>query len=141
MSGCPIRVLVVDDDQDGAEAMAMVFRLDGHQVSIATDGEAAVEEARARRPDLVLLDLGLAAGLDGLDVARRIRRLRGLEETRIVAVTGHGAAEHRLRALDAGFDRYLVKPVDPALLRGMVEDLPLARGERLAGAERAVRFR
>ncbi len=141
MSGCPIRVLVVDDDQDGAFALAMLFRLAGHEVTVANDGESAIEHARQARPDLVLLELGLENRLDGFEVARRLRRLRGMEEARVAAVTGYGTEEHRRRALEAGFDRFLLKPVDPAVLRALVEDLPLERGARLAGAERAIRFR
>jgi DNA-binding response OmpR family regulator len=113
---CPLRVLVVDDHVDGAEMIAVVLRLDGHEVQVAHDGMTALERYRARPPNLVLLDLDLGAGLDGCEVARRMRGEAGAP-TCLVAVTGLGTTEHRRRAWEAGFDLFLLKPVDPAELR------------------------
>jgi CheY-like chemotaxis protein len=129
MSVLPIRVLVVDDHEDGANAMATVFRLDGHAVVVATDGESAIESACEMRPDLVLLDLALGRMPDGFEVARCLRDVLGLDRARLVAVTGHGSEEHRRRAAAAGFDVFLLKPVGPADLRPLAEDLQqIARG-------------
>jgi CheY-like chemotaxis protein len=119
-----LRVLVVDDHVDGAEMLAVVLRLDGHHVDVAHDGLAALESCRACPPDLVLLDLDLGGGLDGCEVARRLRQQTALASACLVAVTGLGSPEHRRRAAEAGFDLFLLKPVDPAELR----ELALAIG-------------
>lgn len=108
------RILVVDDNVDSAETMAEILKLWGHEVETAHDGPAALEAARAHRPDAVLLDLGLPA-MDGYETARRLRQ-EGLG-TLLVAVTGFGAAEDRRRTAEAGFDNHLTKPVSPEALR------------------------
>jgi CheY-like chemotaxis protein len=108
------RILVVDDNVDSAETMAEILKLWGHEVETAHDGPAALEAARAHRPDAVLLDLGLPA-MDGYETARRLRQ-EGLG-TLLVAVTGFGAAEDRRRTAEAGFDTHLTKPVSPEALR------------------------
>ena len=113
------RVLVVDDNQDNANSVAMVLRLSGHEVATAHDGVAALEIARSWRPDVVLLDIGLPR-LDGLEVARRLRQEVGLTDALIVAMTGYGQEEDRLRSLDAGFDAHLVKPIDLNALRALI---------------------
>ena len=118
-----LRVLVVDDHEDGAEMLAVALRLDGHDVAVAHDGPTALERCHDCPPELVLLDLHLGGGLDGCEVARRLRH-RGLAAACLVAVTGLGTAEHRRRAAEAGFDMFLLKPVDPAELR----ELALAVG-------------
>jgi CheY-like chemotaxis protein len=112
-----LRVLIVDDHEDGAEMLAVALRLDGHDVEVAHDGQAALERCRECPPGLVLLDLHLGGGLDGCEVARRLRRGGGLRTACLVAVTGLGTPEYRRRAADAGFDMFLLKPVDPAELR------------------------
>jgi signal transduction histidine kinase len=122
----PRRVLVVDDNQDAAQSLACLLELEGHEVRTAHDGTAALETARAFPPDVVLLDIGLP-GLDGYQVARRLRELLGLEQALLVAVTGYGQEEDRRRAEEAGFDHHLAKPVDLEALH-----------ELLAGAELAV---
>ena len=115
-----IRVLVVDDNADAATSMAMLLRAAGHVTEAAHDGPAAVATAERFRPDVVLLDIGLP-GMDGYEVARKLRANRDSPPRLLVAVTGYGGDEVRRRALEAGFDRHLVKPVDPedvkALLR------------------------
>jgi DNA-binding response OmpR family regulator len=119
-----LRVLIVDDHEDGAEMLAVALRLDGHAVAVAHDGQTALERCRDCPPELVLLDLNLGGDLDGCAVARRLRRGAGLGTACLVAVTGLGTAEHRRRAAEAGFDMFLLKPVDPAELR----ELALAVG-------------
>jgi two-component system CheB/CheR fusion protein len=113
------RVLVVDDNRDSAESLAMMFGLDGHEVHLAYDGPAAVEAALAYRPEVIFLDIGLP-GLDGYEVARRLRGMPELAGVLLVAMTGYGQEEDRRRCRDAGFDLHLVKPVDPVTLRELL---------------------
>ncbi len=116
------RILVVDDNRDGADSLAMMLRVLGHQVLVNYDGEGALQAAATFRPDLVLLDIGLP-GMNGREVCRRIREQPGGGEMVLVAVTGWGQEDDRRRSLDAGFDDHFVKPVNPAdlerLLSGM----------------------
>ena len=114
------RILVVDDNVDGADSLAVLLRLSGHEVSLAHDGLAALDVARAFRPEIVLLDIGLP-GMDGYEVARR---LRGNELTRdviLVAVTGYGRDEDRARSHEAGFDYHLVKPISFDAMHGVFQ--------------------
>jgi len=111
------RVLVVDDNVDSAQTMAMLLRTFGHEVQVVHDGHAALPAALREPPHLVLLDIGLP-GLSGYDVARRLRAQPELAGLRIVAMTGYGRDTDRAEAAQAGFDAHLVKPVDPeAVLR------------------------
>jgi CheY-like chemotaxis protein len=112
-------VLIVDDNTDAAESLAMLLRSAGHQVHTAHDGPAALKTAEAIRPDAVLLDIGLPR-MDGYEVARRLRAQLGLKEVLLVAVTGYGQEEDRRRVEQAGFDAYLVKPADLAALRNLL---------------------
>src|SRR3954468_24248741 len=113
------RILIVDDNVDAAVSMAAVLRLSGHEVQLAHDGSWALKHAQAFRPEFVFLDLGLP-GLDGFEVARSLRREPGLEAVRIIALTGSSSAETRERALDAGCDQYIVKPMDPGFLDSLL---------------------
>ena len=116
------RVLVVDDNQDSSETLALLLRLQGHEVEVANDGPAALAKAAAFRPMLILLDIGMP-GMDGYEVARRLRQTPGLENTVLTAVTGWGQEEDRRRTAEAGFDHHLVKPVEPQTLGKLVADL------------------
>jgi signal transduction histidine kinase/DNA-binding response OmpR family regulator len=116
------RVLVVDDNADGAESLALLLRLSGHHVQIAHDGLAALESAQSFRPEIVLLDIGLP-GVDGYEVARRLKQDPVTQTIHIIAVTGYGQEADRLRAQEAGFDHHLVKPVDPEVLPGLLASL------------------
>ena len=111
----PKRVLIVDDNLDGTRVLARILRVRGHEVRVAHDGPSALEEARADPPDVVLLDIGLP-GMDGYEVAGRLRELEGPDRSLLVAVTGYGQEEDRRRSREAGFDHHLVKPVDPKSL-------------------------
>ena len=107
----PRRVLIVDDNEDAANSLAMVLQLSGHEtVSVYTAADA-LEHAAVFKPDVVLLDIGLP-GMDGYEVAQRLRELPGLRGIKLVAVTGYGRSDDRLRARDAGFDDHLTKPVE-----------------------------
>lgn len=105
-----MRILVVDDNADAADSLAMVLRLEDHRVETARTGEEALERVRTFRPDAVLLDIGLPE-IDGYEVARRIRT-DPEPAPRLIALTGYGQVEDRKRAAAAGFDDHLVKPVD-----------------------------
>ncbi len=107
----PRRVLVVDDNADAALTLQMLLRSLGHQTHVVHDGHAALEAARLFRPEVVLLDIGMP-GLDGYEVARRLRAMKGERPLRIVAVTGWGTEADRRRSQEAGFDLHLVKPLD-----------------------------
>ena len=117
----PRRVLVVDDNIDAAETLAEMLRLLGHEVSVAHDGAAAIAVASAAPPQLALLDLGMPV-MDGYELAKRLRALPELGRTALVALTGYGTERERERALGAGFDRHLVKPLDPDLLARLLEE-------------------
>ncbi len=114
------RILVVDDNVDSADSLAMLLRLHGHQAEVARDGREAVEVALRTLPEVVLLDIGLPK-LNGYEVARRIRLSPQGQETRIIALTGWGQDEDRKLSSAAGFDEHLVKPVDHARLLAMLE--------------------
>ncbi|QDV36527.1 PAS domain S-box protein [Tautonia plasticadhaerens] len=118
------RILIVDDNVDAAVVMARVLaRIHGQEVEVAHDGPSALEVAARFRPEVVLLDIGLP-GMDGHEVARRLRGLPEFERTPLVALTGWGQEADRRRSREAGFDHHLVKPVDPdhlvELLRNIV---------------------
>jgi len=113
------RVLVVDDNRDSAETIAMLVELWGHEVRIVHDGRSALTEAPEWRPEVVLLDIGLP-GIDGYEVARRLRREASLDGVLMVAMTGYGQERDRQLSREAGFDHHLVKPVDPSTLQALL---------------------
>ena len=117
-----LRVLVVDDNTDSAESMAMLLGLQGHETRTALDGPAALEAAQVFRPELILLDIGLP-GMDGYEVARRLRTELHMDETVLIAMTGYGHEQDRREAQAAGFNHHLVKPVDPAALQRVLASL------------------
>ena len=112
------RVLVVDDHVDAADSLALLLRMEGHQVRVARNGPDALDAVRSERPDAILLDLGMP-GMDGYEVARRLRQGEG-RNVFLIALTGWGQAEDRRRTREAGFDHHLVKPADPAELRKLL---------------------
>src|SRR3954462_462844 len=113
------RVLVVDDHFDTARSYYVGLRMDGYEAEFAVNGYGAIEAARRFRPDIVILDLQLP-DLDGCEIARVLRREPGCEKARIVAVTGRSSEEERQRALQAGCDECLVKPLDPLVLESIL---------------------
>ncbi len=117
-----LRVLVVDDNADSAESMAMLLDLQGHETRSALDGPAALEAAEVFRPEVILLDIGLP-GMDGYEVARRLRTQPHMDKTVLVAMTGYGHQRDHLQAKTAGFDHHLVKPVDPEALQRVLASL------------------
>jgi DNA-binding response OmpR family regulator len=115
------RVLVVDDNLDTVESMAYLIKTMGHDVQFALTGFAAVNIASAFRPEIVLLDIGLP-DTKGDRIARQIKSERGLENVRIIAISGRAEDEDRRNALAAGCEDYRVKPLDPAVLVRLLEE-------------------
>jgi CheY-like chemotaxis protein len=109
------RVLVVDDNHDAAQSLAMMLRVMGHDTQTAFDGLEAVHAAATYRPDVVLLDIGLPR-MDGYEVARQIRKREWGNTMLLTALTGWGQDEDKERSKVAGFDHHLTKPVDPETL-------------------------
>ena len=106
----PRRILIVDDDTDGAASLSMLLTIAGHEITTAHDGLEAIDAASTFKPHIVLLDLDLPK-LNGYDVCRRMRAESWVKQPLIVAVTGWSDDAHRMEALGAGFDMHLVKPV------------------------------
>lgn len=121
-----LRVLVVEDNEDVARSLAMLLELWGHNAEVVHRPEAALDAAHAHPPGVVLLDIGLP-GMDGYQLAKKLRLQQGCEKVVLVAMTGYGQDEDRRRAEEAGFDHHLVKPVDPDVLQQL-----LARFKSLA---------
>jgi CheY-like chemotaxis protein len=116
------RLLIVDDKEDAAASLAMLLRLQGHEVSVASSGAAALELLDEYRPAMIFLDIGMP-GLDGYEVARRIRRLPGQDNMTLIALTGWGQPEDRRRSKEAGFDHHLVKPSEPRVVEELLAQL------------------
>ena len=114
------RVLVVEDNPDTAESLRVLLADCGYQVMVAHTGQQGVETARKLQPHIVLCDIDLPDG-DGYAVASVLRQTSDTIHARLIAVTGYGEAQHRRRALAAGFDQHLVKPVDLKQLFGELE--------------------
>ncbi|MGE8367785.1 hybrid sensor histidine kinase/response regulator [Cupriavidus basilensis] len=119
--GTPRTVMVVDDNIDALEAMALTLEAMGHTVVTAIDGPAAIVRAVKTRPDVILLDLGMPA-MDGFEIARRLRAIPELQHVRLVALTGYSQPADRQRTTQAGFDRHLVKPVDLEALSRILDE-------------------
>ena len=113
------RVLVVDDNPDAAESLALLLRVEGHEVRTAHDGPAALKAATEFQPEVIFLDIGLPR-VSGYEVARQLREQLGLKKVLLVAVTGYGQEEDRRRSREAGFDAHLTKPADPAALHELL---------------------
>lgn len=116
------RILVVDDNRDSATSLATMLTLDGHDVRRAYDGVEALDTAEEFRPEVVLLDIGMPR-LDGYGVARALRQRSWSRGTLLVALTGWGQEQDKRHAVEAGFDRHLIKPVKPEILRHLLEEM------------------
>ena len=112
------RILVADDNRDAGETLAILLRLDGHEVHVATDGLEAVELFGRVKPDVAILDIGMP-GLSGHEVARRIRAMGGAPVT-LIALTGWGQRADKERAAESGFDHHFTKPVEPTVLSDLL---------------------
>ena len=118
----PLSVLVVDDNKDAADALVALLNVQGYRASAAYSGAAAIREADTTRPDVVLLDIGMPE-TTGFDVARALRDYKRAPKPVIVAVTGASEPSDKLAARMAGFDHYLVKPVEMQALVSLLQNL------------------
>jgi PAS domain S-box-containing protein len=125
------RVLVVDDNVDAAESLAALLELDGHDTRVAHDGDAALEQAREFRPEIVFLDIGMP-GKDGYQVARELRGDPSHRDTMLVALTGWGAQDDRARTKSAGFDHHLTKPAELPAVEALLAKMAGRRHETSA---------
>jgi CheY-like chemotaxis protein len=126
-----LRVLIVEDDSDSAQTLALLLKLWGYEVAVANDGPDALDTALTFRPDVVFLDLALP-GMDGCEVARRLRLLPGMAGALVAAITGYGHEADIRRCEEAGTDYHFLKPVEPAVLRELLaeaEELGRERGQ------------
>jgi PAS domain S-box-containing protein len=126
--GARHRVLVADDNQDSATTLSLMLEVMGHEVRVAHDGQEAVELARTFQPEAILLDIGMPR-MNGYDACRCMRGEPWAADTLIVALTGWGQDGDKNRSKDAGFDRHLVKPVEPEMLQSLIEALPVRAAE------------
>ncbi|HVR98851.1 MAG TPA: ATP-binding protein [Thermoanaerobaculia bacterium] len=113
------KVLIVEDNPDAAQALSELLELWGHEVAAAMDGPAALKVVESFRPDVVLMDIGLP-GMDGYELARRLRERPDLAGAHFIALTGYGQEADRRRSAEAGFDDHLTKPADPGVLRNLL---------------------
>lgn len=116
----PRRILLVEDNIDAVRTLAFLLREEGHEVEYAINGYVAIDMARTFRPEIVFLDIGLP-GLDGFEVCSRLKSEPEFARTIVVAVTGYGSDEHRVKAHAAGCDVHLVKPVDAQRLIRLID--------------------
>jgi PAS domain S-box-containing protein len=116
----PLRILLADDNADAVELLRELLELEGHRVAVAANGLAALETAAGFLPDVAFLDIGMP-GLNGYEVARRLRATPALAQARLVAITGWGTMDDRARAEAAGFDDHLTKPVELGALKAIIE--------------------
>ncbi|AKJ29499.1 chemotaxis protein methyltransferase CheR [Caldimonas brevitalea] len=128
--GC--RVLIVDDNQDAADSVAAVLALDGHEVKTVGDGSLALASAPVYVPQVVLLDIGLP-GLNGYEVARRLRQMAPTRDALLIALTGYGQREDREIAMQAGFDVHLVKPASPTEVGRIIDEWQQQGARAVAG--------
>jgi CheY-like chemotaxis protein len=108
----PLRILIADDNRDAADSLSMLLKLSGHDIKVARTGGEALTVAGQFRPEIGIIDIGMP-DMDGYEVAQRIRHEAWGEHMTLIAVTGWGQADDKRRALAAGFDRHMTKPVDP----------------------------
>jgi CheY-like chemotaxis protein len=125
VAGEPVRVLIVEDNEDNRQSLVALLTQLGHVASAAADGPQALQRLAAAPHDLAIVDIGLPA-MDGYEVARRIRRTIGARPY-LVALTGYGQPEDRARARDAGFDEHVTKPVGLEILEKIISLAPRAR--------------
>jgi two-component system CheB/CheR fusion protein len=126
------RVLLAEDNEDTLSALTYFLKRQGHEVVTAMDGPEALELAVCNRPDVAVLDLGLPT-MSGFALAQKIRGTPSLNGVHLIAVSGYGRAEDKVRAKEAGFDRHFTKPLDPAVLLAAIQE-SLAEQDRSASA-------
>jgi len=130
----PQRVLVVEDDVDGGATLKALLASDGHRVTVCRDGRSGLIQARTQHPDTVILDIGLPDS-NGNEIARLLRSDPNFSDTLFIALTGYGSVEDQRRAIEAGFDRHLTKPIDYPVLRSIMSK----RGKAIGTAKKKAR--
>ena len=115
------RVLIIEDNQDAADSLALLLELLGYEVTKAYNGREGLILAREWKPEVVLSDIGLP-GIDGYEVAQELRKLASAKEIRLIAITGYSTEEDRSKAYRAGFNHYFIKPPDLAALQELLYD-------------------
>ncbi len=115
-------IMLVEDHPDAAESLALLLELLGHRVRVFNEGGAALQAAHREPPDIMVVDIGLP-GIDGYEIARRVRRDPALCHAVLIALTGYGCDDDRRESRAAGFDHHLVKPVEPRALEDLVARL------------------
>jgi signal transduction histidine kinase/CheY-like chemotaxis protein len=133
------RVLVVDDNVSSADSLALILKLEGHEVQVAHDGTAALDALRRFRPEVVLMDIGLP-GMDGYEVALELKRQPELRKgiVLLAAITGYAEAEAKRRSREVGFDHHLVKPVDPEVVLALLASLEWTEDDKRESREKQV---
>ncbi len=121
--GCLSRIMIVDDNEQAASTLAMMCELSGVEVLFVTSGKTAINQAISFKPHLILLDIGMP-DIDGYEVCRNIRKTPDLKGVKIYANSGWSDDTHRQRSVEAGFDGYLVKPIQISKLEELIADLP-----------------
>ncbi len=124
------RILIVDDNRDAAGSLGLLLRLDGHEVREANNGPKAIVVASEFHPDLIFLDIAMP-GMDGYQVATRLRANPELDDVRVIALSGYGTDQDRARSRAAGFDDHLVKPAEIGLLESILASLPPTHDARV----------
>jgi CheY-like chemotaxis protein len=118
-------ILIADDNRDGADTLARMLRIMGHETHTVYDGQQAVQTAESLRPEVILLDIGMPK-MNGHDAARHIRQQPWGKDVLLIALTGWGREEDRRRTQEVGFDHHLVKPVDAKALLALLSELPVS---------------
>jgi len=133
-SGLPKKILIVDDNQDGRELVVKVLKTRGYQTIEAVDGEEALEKAVAERPDLILMDRSLPK-IDGYEVTRRLKAQEEFKDVPVVALTAHAMRGDREKALEAGCDGYISKPINVRELPELIKSYLAGKRESILGGE------
>jgi DNA-binding response OmpR family regulator len=121
-----LRILVADDVRDAAEALSMLLELEGHQVSVALGGSEAIALAQTVRPEVAILDIGMPF-VDGYQVARSLRREDWGDSIHLIALTGRDDSASKKAAVEAGFQRYLLKPINPQQFLDLITEIGSSR--------------
>lgn len=116
------RILIIEDNADSAESLKLLLEINDHEVEIAPDGESGLQKALEFEPQIVVCDIGLPGNLDGLEVARMLRRHEKMQSVYMIALSGYGQAEDVKAARQAGFNHHFIKPADFDKLLGLVEN-------------------
>jgi len=133
-SGLSKKILIVDDNQDSRELVVKILKARGYQMIEAVDGKEALEKAASEKPDLILMDRSLPK-IDGYEVTRRLKGREEFKDIPIVALTAHAMTGDREKALEAGCDGYISKPIDVRALPELIRSYLMGKEEKISGGE------